>query len=183
MDRALELDPVSPVLQRDLGIVHYLRGDFREAERALHEAERLDPAFRGCLFWLGRTLAEQGRHDDALRMFQARWEEPGANTRVLASLVHTLAVMGRRSEALERLDQLQQQAAASRVPALNLAIAHLGLGHEDEAVTFLERAYADRAVPLYQVAVDPVYAPVRASARVRAILRGMNLETVVATES
>ena len=183
MDRALELDPVSPVLQRDLGIVHYLRGDFREAERALHEAERLDPAFRGCLFWLGRTLAEQGRHDDVLRMFQARWEEPGANTRVLASLVHTLAVMGRRSEALERLDQLQQQAAASRVPALNLAIAHLGLGHEDEAVTFLERAYADRAVPLYQVAVDPVYAPVRASARVRAILRGMNLDTVVATES
>lgn len=63
MDRALELDPVAPILHRDLGIVHYLRGDFQEAEHALHEAERLDPGFRGSLFWLGRTLAEQGRHD------------------------------------------------------------------------------------------------------------------------
>ncbi len=183
MDRALELDPVSPVLHRDLGIVHYLRGDFREAERSLHEAERLEPAFRGSLFWLGRTLAEQGRHDEALRMFQARWDEPGANTRVLASLVHTLGRMGRRVEALERLAQLQQEAAAGRVPALNLAIAHLGLGQDGRAITLLEQAYADRAVPLYQLAVDPVYAPVRESARVQAILQNMNLVSGAISDS
>ena len=94
MDHAIELDPVSPVLHRDLGIVHYLRGEYREAEEALQAASTLDPAFRGSLFWLGRALAEQGRFDDALRMFQARLAEPGANTRVLASLVHTLGADG-----------------------------------------------------------------------------------------
>jgi serine/threonine-protein kinase len=183
MDRALELDPVSPVLHRDLGIVHYLRGDFHEAEQSLREAERLDPSFRGSLFWLGRTLAEQGRHDEALQMFQARWDEPAANTRVLASLVHTLGTMGRRREALERFAHLQREAAARRVPSLNLAIAQLGLGREEDAIALLERAHAERAVPLYQLAVDPVYRPVRQAPRVQAILRRMKLQAATVADS
>lgn len=177
MDRALELDPVSPVLYRDLGIVHYLRGDYQEAERALHEAQKMDRAFRGALFWLGRTLAEQGRHDEALAMFQARHGVPGANSRVRASLVHQLGIMGRRADALEQLAHLQQDATIGRVPSLNLAIAHLGLGQNAEAIALLERAHAERAVPLYQVAVDPVYAPVRNSPQVRRILRSMKLDS------
>ena len=127
MDRALELDPVSPVLHRDLGILHYLRGEYRDAEEALRAATALDPAFRGSLFWLGRTLAEQERFDEALQMFTARWDEPAANTRVLASLVHTLGAMGRRAEALKRFDELRRPRPA-RVPPLNLAIAYLGTG-------------------------------------------------------
>jgi serine/threonine-protein kinase len=183
MDRAIDLDPVSPVLYRDLGIVHYLHGEFLEAERALNEAERLDPGFRGSLFWRGRTFAELGRLEDALEMFQARWKESGANTRVLASLVHTLGLMNRRSEALDYFEQLQREAAAGRVPPLNLAIAHLGLGQHDRAVMLLERAYGERAIPLYQLGVDPVYVPVRNSARIRAILLNMNLNLALRSRS
>ena len=180
MDRALELDPVSPVLHRDLGIVHYLRREYAEAEKSLRAAEALDGGFRGSLFWLGRTLAEQGRLEEALDAFLARLAEPGANTRVLASLVHTLGALGRREEALEHFGQLRQQAITGGVPALNLAIAQLGLGELDEAVAQLERAYGERAVPLYQLAVDPVYERVRGSDRVQAILRGMKLDSAAA---
>jgi TolB-like protein/Flp pilus assembly protein TadD len=180
MDHAIELDPVSPVLHRDLGIVHYLRGEYREAEEALQAASTLDPAFRGTLFWLGRTLAEQGRFDDALRMFRARLAEPGANTRVLASLVHTLGLMGRQAEALEPFDQLQREAASGSVPALNLAIAHLGLGQRDEALAEIERACASHAVPLYQLGVDPIFRPVRDTRRFQAVLREMKLDTAAA---
>jgi tetratricopeptide (TPR) repeat protein len=181
MDRALELDPVSPVLHRDLGILHYLRGEYRDAEVALNAAGTLDTAFFGSLFWLGRTYAEQGRLDEALAMFEARWEEPSANTRVLASLVHTLGAMGRHGEALDRFEQLRAQ--GQRVPPLNLAIACLGLGQHEDAVGHIERAYAERAVPLYQLAVDPVYAPVRNREGVRAVLRKMNLEPDAAAAS
>jgi len=181
MDRAIELDPVSPVLHRDLGVVHYLRGEYRDAEEALRSACTLDPGFRGSLFWLGRTLAEQGHLDDALGMFEARLSEPTANTRVLASLVHILALMNRRAEALERLDHLKQETAAGCVPPLSMAVAYLGLGQRDEALTNLERSCASRAAPLYQLAVDPIYRPLRGAARFQAILREMKLDLPVAT--
>jgi TolB-like protein/Tfp pilus assembly protein PilF len=180
MDHAIELDPVSPVLHRDLGIVHYLHREYRDAEEALQSACTLDPGFRGSLFWFGRTLAEQGRLEEALQMFEARLSEPAANTRVLASVVHTLGRMGRRTEALERFGHLEREAAAGRVPALNMAIAHLGLDERDEALTELERAGAERAVPLYQIAVDPIYQPVRDSQRFQAILREMKLDNAAA---
>jgi hypothetical protein len=83
--------------------------------------------------------------------------------------------MGRRSEALDYFEQLRGEAAAGRVPPLNLAIAHLGLEQHDRAIMLLERAYDERAIPLYQLGVDPVYASVRHTARVRAILLNMNL--------
>jgi serine/threonine-protein kinase len=175
MDRALELDPVSPVLYRDLGVVHYLRGEYGEAAAALRSAATLDPSFRGSLFWLGRTLAEEGQVDEALEMFEARRSAPGANTRVLAAIVHTLALMGRRAEALERLAALERAAAAGGVPPLNMAIAQLGLGRFDEALENLELAYRQREVPLYQVAVDPIYRPVHHSPRFQAIVREMGL--------
>ena len=180
MDNAIELDPVSPVLHRDLGIVHYLHGEYRDAEEALESASTLDPGFRGALFWRGRALAEQGRFEEALKMFEARLREPAANTRVLASVVHTLGMMGRRAEALERFDRLQREATAGHVPPLNMAIAHLGLARHDDALEALERACAARAVPLYQIGVDPIYRPVRTSSRFQAILRAMNLASVVA---
>jgi hypothetical protein len=91
--------------------------------------------------------------------------------------------MNRRSEALDYFDQLQREAAVGRVPALNLAIAHLGLGQHERAITLLERAYAVRAFPLYQLAVDPVYTPVRDSARVQAILLNMKLNRATVSDS
>lgn len=183
MDRALELDPVSPVLHRDLGIVHYLHGEYRDAEEALRSACTLDPGFRGSLFWLGRTLAEQGRLEEALEMFEARLSAPAANTRVLAAVVHTLGLMGRRTEALQRFAHLEQERAAGGVPALNMAIAHLGLAQYDEALGKLEQAHAERAVALYQIGVDPIYRPVRDSRRFQAILLEMQLGNVRLTGS
>jgi TolB-like protein/Flp pilus assembly protein TadD len=183
MDRALELDPVSAVLNRDLGIVHYLRREYRDAEEALHAANALDPGFQGTLFWLGRIQAEQGRLEEAAATFQARWDAPAANTRVLASLVHTLGIMGRRQEAGEMFDRLQREATTSRVPPLNLAIALLGLGQHGDALTQLESALATRAVPLYQLGVDPVYDPLRSSKRFQTILHQMHLDRAGAHRS
>lgn len=47
----------------------------------------------------------------------------------------------------------------------------------------IERAHGERAVPLYQLAVDPVYAPVRNSRQVQAILRTMKLDPAALSDS
>ncbi len=175
MDRAIELDPVSPVLYRDLGIIYYLQRQYREAEEALNQARRLDSSFHAGLFWLACVLAQQQRFDEAVAALEARLALPSpSTTRAMSVLIHTLAAMGRQREAREHLAALEQRAAT--VPPLNLAIAYLGCGDPSRTLAYLEKASAERAAPLYQIGVDPIYDPLRTHPRFQAILRKMRLD-------
>lgn len=172
MDRAIELDPVSPVLYRDLGILHYLRGQYGEAQDSFTHARRLDPGFHGTLFWSARCLAQQHRYAEAIQLLEARRASSAPNTRVTAVLIHTLAAMGRQAEARGVLATLQD---SGPVPPLNMAIVHIGFGEYDAALERMAVAVEERAVPLYQAAVDPIYEPLRPFRSFRSLLRTMGL--------
>ena len=175
MDKAVELDPVSPVLYRDLGLIHYLRGEYADAEEAFHTARGLDAGFHGVDFWLSRTFAEQGRFAAALEALQARLAGPEPNARVLAVLVHTLTQMGRRQEAAQHWLTLQRRMATEHVPPLSVAIAYLGLRDFGKSMEYLERAYDERALTLYQAAVDPIYRPLANESRFVSLLNRIGL--------
>ena len=172
--RVVDLDPISPVLRRDLGVMHYLQRDYRQAETDLRESHDLEPGFVGHWFWLARTLAEQGRFDEAEAALDAR-SAMSANTRVLAIRAHTYARMGRLAQATQCVAQLEGLARTSGVPDANLAIAYAALGRRDAALAHLATAVANRSVALFQIAVDPVYDPLRGDPRFDDLLRRMNL--------
>jgi TolB-like protein/Flp pilus assembly protein TadD len=178
MDTAMELDPVSPVLHRDLGMIHYLRGDYREAEAVLRAAHALDPSFHGVYFWLARTLIEAGRLDDALGALQSRLAAPAPNARVVATMIEVLTKTGRATEAEDHWDALQRRAGEQTVPPLSVALAYLARGDRPGALACLEQAARDRAPALYQLAVDPVFRPLRDEPALAAILRTMGLGRV-----
>ena len=62
-----------------------------------------------------------------------------------------------------------------RVPPLDFATAWLGLGNWDQALQWLEKACEERAAPLYQFGVDPIYDPIRAHPRGEALRLAMGL--------
>jgi tetratricopeptide (TPR) repeat protein len=156
----------------------HLRGQYRDAEAAFQSAQGLDPGFHGAHFWLGRVLAEQGRFDEALAELERRLAAPSANARVVAALAHTLAQMGRKDEARHRWLEFVRTAQRDTIPPLSLALAHLGLGEHNQALDCVEQACAARALPLYQIAVDPVFRPIRTEPRFAAVLRLMRLDDV-----
>jgi adenylate cyclase len=178
MHTALELDPVSPLLRRDLGLIHYLQRDYRQAETQLQAAHDLDAGFTGHLFWLARTLAEQERFDEALAALDARGRRGPTNARVEAVRCLTFGRMGRRKRALQCLSQLEALNAESPVSSLSYAIAHLGVGHIDAALGDLSRAVSEKSGALYQLAVDPVYDPLRHDPRFAILLERMNLPVI-----
>lgn len=178
MDRAMELDPVSPVLHRDLGMIHYLRGDYHEAEAVLRAAHTLDPSFHGVYFWLARTLIEAGRLEDALEALRSRLAAPAPNARVVATVIEVLTKTGRAAETEEQWDALQRRGQEEPVPPLSLALAHLARGERRAALGCLEQAARQRAPALYQLAVDPVYRLLRDEPAFASILRAMGLHRV-----
>jgi hypothetical protein len=56
------------------------------------------------------------------------------------------------------------------VPPYNLATVYAGLGQKEQALTALERAYADRSLLLMNIGTDPEFESLRSEPRFRAVL-------------
>jgi TolB-like protein/Flp pilus assembly protein TadD len=178
MHAALTLDPVSPVLFRDLGLIHFMRGDGDAAERAWSQAEELASSFHGCLFWRARMAIAAGKSEEAISVLERRINAAPANTRVLATIAYAWARHGNEERARSILEDLTARAGNSRVPPLDFATVWLGLEETEQALTWLERACEERAAPLYHFAVDPIYDPIRAHPRAEAIRLAMGLPLI-----
>jgi adenylate cyclase len=175
MQGAIQLDPVSPVLYRDLGIIHFMRRMWDEAECCFKAAERLAPAFRGTLYWKARISIERARHDEAISALQQRLATGDANTRVTATIAYAAGRAGDHVAAAAILDQLFERMRSQRIPPLDLAFVFLGMADWDSALVWLNRACEERAAILYQFNVDPIYDPIRMDPRSEAIRLAMGL--------
>jgi hypothetical protein len=83
--------------------------------------------------------------------------------------------MGRRKRAEQCLAQLEALGEECRVSPLSLALAHIGLGHLDTALGLMTKAAVERSAAMYQIAVDPIYDPLRHDPRFTALVTRMNL--------
>jgi len=85
------------------------------------------------------------------------WPDPW----VKALLARSLAKAGQREEAIHEREKLIAQSAIRYVPEVGLAIVHAALGENEEALTRLEKDFAERSLfpPFY--AVDPVFDDLR----------------------
>jgi hypothetical protein len=79
--------------------------------------------------------------------------------------------LGRTNEALQVLNTLEAIARDRYVPPYAMAQVHLGLGHWDHALEWLERACDARDVHLVLLPADPKWDPVRGNARFVALLK------------
>jgi serine/threonine-protein kinase len=179
METAARLDPVSPVLLRDLGMLHFMRRDWESAEKTWSKLEQAAPDYRGALFWRARLAIEQQRFEHALSLLDSRVAAGRANSRVAATAAYAKARSGHTREAEQTLEDLARQSQETWIPPLNLAIICLGLERWEDALGWLNKACEERAAPLYQFAVDPAYDPVRADVRAQAVRLSIGLPEFV----
>jgi tetratricopeptide (TPR) repeat protein len=63
----------------------------------------------------------------------------------VAGLAHAYATMGKRAEAEKILGELLQQSKVTYVSPYMIAVIYSGLGQNDKAFEFLEKAYQERS--------------------------------------
>jgi tetratricopeptide (TPR) repeat protein len=83
--RSLEIEPTREG-NWDLGLVHWLRGDREEAERAFKTAEALSPSSSRAHFMLGLLYSDSGRTADAIREYRTGLQFDPTNPEALATL-------------------------------------------------------------------------------------------------
>jgi len=92
-----------------------------------------------------------------------------------AQLAVALAATGRRSEALRIAHELQMTSKKRYVSPYGLAQIYASLGRKDDAFKWLQAAYADRAVWMGYLAVDPTFDRYRSDQRFQELLRRIGL--------
>ena len=171
---AMKIDPLSLYLRVSGAWPYYLSGRYEEGIRAWREAELLDPNYAPTHYNLGMTYESMGRFPEAIAETQkavAIADHPAP----LALLCHVYAQAGRRADALRTLDELNQVATKRRVAAYWLAIAHAGLGDDDQAIRYLEKSCADREDDIPNLKVDPKFAMLRSDPRFQTLLRRIGI--------
>jgi len=175
--RALQLDPLSLIVNRILGTSLY---DARNYDQAIEQEQKtleLDSNFaltytNLCLPYLQQSMYKEGV-TACEKGFAVSPRSPGA----IAALGYAYAVTGRKAEAQRLLDRLSDLSKRGYVPAWSEAYVYTGLGEKQEAIRLLEMGLDEHSLGDFpMVKVDPIWDPLRSDPRFQDILRRMNLQ-------
>ncbi len=100
----------------------------------------------------------------------------GEHQAMKAALGLVYAKAGRKGEALKIIEELKQLSAGRYVPLLRIDQIYIGLGENDLALEWLEKAYEERDAALIWLKVDRVYDNLRSDPRFKALLKKVGLE-------
>ncbi|MDM7921024.1 MAG: winged helix-turn-helix domain-containing protein [Pyrinomonadaceae bacterium] len=142
--RAQELDPLSSVANAVVARSLFFAGRYDEAIAAAEKTLELDENSFLARLILGRAYARKGRYAEAIAELEKLRSRPGSNSETTSLLAHTFAVTGRRADAGRLLEEMKQLSARRYVQPYDIAMVHAGLGDNDAAFEWLEKAFLDR---------------------------------------
>src|SRR5207302_1736874 len=168
--RAVELDPLSLVINTDLGSDYYYARRYDEAIAQLRKTLEMDPGFYIAHLVLGQVLDAKGARDAAIvecQKARALNDDPS----VLGVLGRAHGLSGNKMEAEKILDQLKKLSQERYVSAYSFALCNIGLGDKEEALRWLEQSYQDRAgSDVGYIRVDPLLDRLRGDPRCGALV-------------
>ncbi|HKP85319.1 MAG TPA: protein kinase [Blastocatellia bacterium] len=173
--RAQELDPLSLIINAVSGRTFYYARRYDEAIETLNKTIQMDQRFGPAYAFLCAAYEQKNMREQAIAMAQ----EPvklSPNTPVyLTILGHTYAASGKRAEAEAIIARLKELSKQQYVQPSFLALLYTGLGDNDEAIEWLEKAYSDRDDRLVFVIIDPQLDKIQSDSRVRDLARRIGL--------
>ncbi|MBZ5500234.1 MAG: protein kinase [Acidobacteriia bacterium] len=174
--KAVELDPLSPILQWRLGHRYYLRRQWDRAIEQFHNTFELDPHYAVAYGWLAAAYWQTGNFDDAIRAIETYSQLMGRIPIALGFLGFVYALTGRTGGARKLLEELEGLAHKTYVQPWCFVAIYFGLGDIDRCFDWIERAVDERDPWVLHFHVDPTCDALRSHPRYPALLRKMNLE-------
>lgn len=162
--RALELDPLNVRLTEHLAWAYFYARQYDQAIAHWQKAQEMQPDFSG-LYRLGWGYEQKGMFQEAAAVFAKRKDLPG--------LGHLYAVWGRKEEALKIAQDLESR---PRPATYEIALIYAGLGDQDQAFIWLERAFREKSsFNLMTIKVEPRLDVLRTDARFADLVRRVGI--------
>ncbi len=173
---AIELDPLSQVLNAGLGWMQYLARSFEDAEATLRNTLEQNPDFVMAHDLLGQTLVQTGRLDEAILELETSVNLSKRRSLSLALLAYLYGIGHRDGQLFVLRSEIEARLAAGYVSPYDMALVHCGLGNDDEAIEYLNLAVEQRNPWLLLIGVEPLWDPMRGKPAFDQVVRQVGLD-------
>ena len=177
--RALELDPVNPLLTSALGEAFYQNREFDRTIEQNSKSLQLDPSYAIALVNIGRAYEMKGMHPQARDAFEKVLAVAPDDPAVLALIGHEYALSGEKGKAAGTISKLQQLSTHKYVPAIYVALVYTGLHDLDHSFAWLDKAFDERSEYLVYLPTEPLADPLRGDPRFSQLLQRLGLKKIV----
>lgn len=164
-NRALELDPVSPIINLHLGWHYLYTKQYDRAIEQLTKTLELDRDYALAHWYMGLAYEQKKMYSDALREMNRAKELLPKNLGVVCDIGHLYAVSGDKASAEKVIAELKEESAHRYVNQYEMALIYIGLGQNDLAFRSLERAFREHSDMLVYLKVDSRLDPLRSDSR------------------
>lgn len=174
VNKALTLDPLSPIINAVAGWPFYFMRDYQRAIECYRRAIELEPKSLPAHYLLALSYLQFGEPEHAVAEMQiARTLDDSSMT--VAGLAEAYSGAGEITKATELLEELNRMAGeeGKYVSPYDKAAVYLRLGSADRAMGLLENAFEDQSTWRMFLRVDPKFDQLRHDVRFGVLLKRM----------
>ena len=173
MKRAREFDPLSHLIGFGIGAIYLWSGQIDRALEQLGRVAELNPIFPLTYSYLAQAFIENGDLATAVATMENA-PVALADPVLLSAVAYVYARAGQRAKAMELLRELEQPVHAEAL-SVQIAQVYVGLGDDDRALAWLEKAIDSSSVWLIWLGVEPTFDPLRSDPRFTALMDRLKL--------
>jgi tetratricopeptide (TPR) repeat protein len=164
-----ELDPLNPVINASVGMIHYLAHDYDGALVALRRGLEVDPTHCVSHLRVGLVCLQKKLANEAIDAMRKAVEHSGGSTEALAGLAQAQGVAG-DEYAMARIVKELGESGRRYVSPYNVARAYGAIDDKQRALEWLERAYQEHNPDLIELAREPSFASLRPDTKFRDLM-------------
>ena len=171
-NRAVELDPLSPIINADLGTTFYYARRYDDSIAQLRKTLEIDPTFFFAHYSLGIALQAKGDLSSAIVEYEKAKQLSSDNLLVSTLYAAAKAQAGDKDVALRMLSDLDRISQQREVVGYFRALLYLSLNNKDEAIRWLEQGYEERdGANICWIKVDPLLIQLHGNPRFEALVQ------------
>ncbi len=175
MRLAQQLDPLSLIINADVGEILYNSRRYDEAIEQSRKALEMDRYFAPAHNCLGLTYLAKQQYPESIAELETAVRLSGGRSDFMAFLGTAYARAGRREEARTILKQIRTGPSARYDSLLAVAWVLAALGERDQAFAWAEKVYPTRPMEFYLLKVRPIADPLRSDPRFQDLVRRLGL--------
>jgi TolB-like protein len=175
LKRAQNLDPLSPIINSDLGYAYYLAGQYDEAYRQYQQVVAADPSFQLVHYYLSRYYHVRGMYDEEVQELSEDFALSG-RTKAATEMKQLSGVQNRHKLFEEMALSHGTLDNDSNAAAAGSSVWYIALHEQKQALDSIEQSCQSHEPDLIYLAVDPELASLHSDPRFQALVRRMGLQ-------